>query len=98
MAEIPFVRQKHFDIARAMEEKLLDLPIESGLLFAGVSITPTVMKNDPIYRVWVGCSRNMDEGTVRQLVLMTLRDEMKRGAKIKDVYVHRGVIRVDSQQ
>lgn len=98
MNERPFVKKKHFDIARTMEEKLMDLPADSGILFVGVSVSPTVKADDPIYRIWVGCDRSMSEDTIRQAVFMTLHEEISRGADVKQVDVHRGIIRVDKAE
>ena len=89
MKTLFFVKPEEGDLARHMEAKLLKLPLSSGVLFVGVSVDPG---ERPIYRVWVGCSRNLDEALMDSLVRVTLREEIDSGAIIA-VEAHRGLSR-----
>lgn len=93
MSEIPFVKKEHAALARKMEEKLLALSPEAGLLFVGVSVGKTEQPDEsPSYSIWIGCRRGVREGLMAPLVQVTLRDEITEGADIR-VESHRGKVR-----
>jgi len=91
MRQIPFVTETQAKIARQMEEKLLILPEEAGILFVSVSVQPH-LNSGPRYAVWVGCERKLDLGTARVLVEHFLKDLIPSGATLK-VYARKGVIK-----
>jgi hypothetical protein len=93
MAEILYVKEEHFAVARAIEDKLLSSSDDSGILFVGVTVSPTTVEEEPDYNVWVGCSRDMPEKTIGYAVYFLLREEIAHGVNIKDVEVHRGAVR-----
>jgi hypothetical protein len=90
MKTVFLVKEEEAGLARVMEQKLLDLPPQSGILFAGVSVKPSTEENvPPVYEVWVGCCRDFSEGLMKPLVELTLRDELAAGVRIH-VEAHRG--------
>jgi hypothetical protein len=88
MKTIFLISQREVDIARSIEDKLLDLPSSSGILFVGVSISQTT--DQPTYHVWVGCNRSYEESLMDSLVRVTLRD--LEGIRLQ-VHAHRGCVR-----
>jgi hypothetical protein len=48
MTIVPYVKDEEAGLARRMEEKLLALPKDAGVLFAGVSVEVTIAEN-PVY-------------------------------------------------
>lgn len=93
METIPFVNKEHGELARTIEEKLLSVSSESGILFVGVEVTPTEAGQDPIYRVLVGIDRNLKvEQAIDHLVTLTLYEELLQGVDIK-TEVRRGCTR-----
>lgn len=48
MTIVPYVKDEEGELARRMEEKLLALPADAGVLFAGVSVEVTCNQN-PVY-------------------------------------------------
>lgn len=89
MELIHVVSDEDAKLAKKMEAKLLELPIESGILFAGVSVDP----NPVVFRVWIGCSRGVDPRAIRLLVSLRLREEVKEGRNIVVESVAMGSIR-----
>ena len=87
-----FVKPEEADLARRIENKLMALPLSSGLLFVGVSIMPGTAEEVPVYRVWVGCHRDFDEALMDPLVRVTLREEIESGIRLT-VEAHRGLSR-----
>ena len=93
MRNIYLVKQEQADLARRIEAKLLELPLSSGILFVGVSVTPaTDVREYPVYQVCVGCHRDFDEGWIDPVVRVTLRQEITDGAHVQ-VEAHRGISR-----
>ncbi len=93
MRTVFLVKQEEVDLARAMESKLIELPLSSGVLFAGVSVEPvTKDRTFPIYHIWVGCHRDFAEGLMDPLVRSVLREDIERGAVVR-VEAHRGLSR-----
>jgi hypothetical protein len=74
-----------------MEEKLADLPKESGLLFVSVRPEPSENGFSTKYTVRVGMARRFEVGTAHALVARTLADEVSVGAEVL-VEVYRGVL------
>lgn len=83
MELVHVVKDEEARLARKMEAKLLKLPLDSGVLFAGVSVEPATPKSPPIFRVWIGCSRTVDPRMIPTLVEVTLREEVKAGHEIR---------------
>lgn len=93
METIPFVKREHGDLARAIEQKLLAVPKDAGILFVGVEVTPTEVTDDPVYKVLVGVDRDSKtDEAVGYLVTLTLSNELLQGANIK-TEVRRGCSR-----
>jgi hypothetical protein len=92
MKEIPFIKPEQAATAREMEQRLLSIREDSGVLFVGVSVKPMVAGEGPIYHVWIGCSRNADERTMGPLVHGLFNDEIMEGRRI-EVEAHRGLLR-----
>jgi hypothetical protein len=90
MKLIPFVRKEHAELARSIEQKILNLPKSSGILFVGVSVKPSIEEHRPELFVWIGCSRSVEENTIKSLILVTLSTEIAEGAHVV-VEVHRGL-------
>lgn len=92
MRPVFYVKETEAGFAREMERRLLELPEVSGVLFAGVSVTPETPESPPIYNVWIGCSRVFDERMFPSLVQNVFREEIARGLQVK-VEVHAGCSR-----
>lgn len=92
MVEVPFVKPKEAALARKIEEKLSSIRVDAGILFIGVSVRPTVAGDNPIYFVWIGCTRSTSEELMHHLVATVCSEEIEAGVEIK-VEAHRGVIR-----
>jgi len=93
METIPFITKEHGALARGMEQKLLDLPADSGIVFVGTKVTPVEPGKAPRYTILVGIDRNIKvEKAIHHLVSLTLSKELVSGADIK-VVVSRGVVR-----
>lgn len=69
MKDIPFVLKRDWDTALDMEDELLALPKQSGILFVGVSVEPL---KTPIFNVTIGCSRKVEKEAIQQLAHLTL--------------------------
>ena len=79
--------------ARSLEEKLIAIPPESGVLFVGVSVEPANdLRIKPIYEVFVGCSPAMEPVAIQGLVLLLLKEEIAEGHLFR-VSAHRGLSR-----
>jgi len=87
------VKPEEADKAREIETKLLSLPHISGILFVGVAVKPTEPGKSPLYRIWVGCVRELEEDLLVTLVHHTLREDIEKGLCIS-VEAHRGVSRM----
>lgn len=83
MELVHFVKDEEAQLAKKMEEKLLKLPKESGVLFVGVGVEAGTERSPTIYRVWVGCDRRVDPRTVVALVDVTLYEEIKEGRVVR---------------
>lgn len=97
MKTVFLVTEEEADTARRMESKLLKLPLSSGVLFAGVSVVPARPGEQPIYRIWIGCHRSLEEKLIESVVRHTLRDEIQCGIILK-VEAHRGISRAPLQE
>ena len=92
MRTIFLVKDEEADLARQMERRLVALPSSSGILFAGVSVTPETPETSAIFHVWIGCSRELDESLMDALVRATFAQEIIAGLQVV-VHAHRGVSR-----
>jgi hypothetical protein len=93
MELIHVVKDDEAKLARAMEAKLLLLPLSSGILFAGVSVQASTPDSPTVFRVWIGCSRNVDPRMIPALVEVTLYEELKQGHIIRTEPAQMGSIR-----
>lgn len=93
MQLVHVVKDEEAKLAREMEQKLLKLPIESGILFAGVSVQPATPSSPPTFRVWIGCSRTVDPRMIPTLVEVTLHSEIAAGHIILTETARMGAIR-----
>ena len=89
---IPLVTSEEFDLARALEKKLLAVPKDAGILFVSVLVRPASDHENTIFLVFVGCSRERREDTIKELVKLTFREETARGVLIEPT-VRRGLCR-----
>lgn len=96
MRPVFFVKDEEADLARVIEKRLLNLPLESGVLFVGVSVDPeeydvgTKKRTPAVYRIWVGCHRNFDTRTIDALVKHVLKEEIDSGLRV-EIQAHRGL-------
>lgn len=96
MKPIFLVKETEIELARLMESKLLSLPLSSGIIFVGVSVSPANdTRTHPIYLVWVGCTHALDARVIDPLVRVALREEIAQGASIV-VDARNGVVRSES--
>lgn len=91
MKTIPFVTDAEHQIARAIEQKVMGLSIEAGILFVGVSVVPSTPATRAVFNIWVGCTRELDESVVPGLVEVALRDEPGHDDESKRDYVLCGI-------
>ncbi len=82
MKLVHVVKTEEAELAKKMERKLLNLPMSSGVLFAGVGVEPETPSSPTAYRVWIGCSRTIDPRMIPTLVEVTLHEEVKAGLVI----------------
>lgn len=95
MPVIPFVRKEHAAVAREIEQRLMELPADSGVIFAGVAIEATTTPDqEPVYRLTLGVDRELkiDATAYDHLVTLTLQGLLLVGVDIQ-VVVKRGVVR-----
>ncbi len=97
MRPVFFVKDEEADKARRIESKLLKLPLSTGVLFVGVSVHAGETDSEPIYKVWVGIHKELDERLVESVVRSALRDEIHDGMIIR-VEAHRGISRSPLQK
>jgi hypothetical protein len=90
MRTIFVVSPEEADMARRIEKTLMALPIESGILFAGVRVPC-----QGLYELRVGCARNLDVDTACRLVLQVLEADqvLKLVLGQIDIKAYRGVVR-----
>lgn len=93
MAEIAFVKNEHFEMAHRIENKIINLSSECGIVFVGVDVSPTTKDLDPVYHLSVGVERGSGlDQAVAHLVTLTLSEELLAGANIKTEVI-RGITR-----
>lgn len=94
MKDIFFVKPDQFEIALTMEKRLLELPEESGMLFVGVTVLPDPdeRRTQPLYRVVIGCSRNVEPDLMHAAAKTFLRDLVEDERQIL-VEAYRGTSR-----
>ena len=106
METIFVVSEDEFIRARKMEEKLLALPKDAGILFVGVSVKEDKKKSPAyydlktetferavIYHVYLGVHRDLTEELYTHLVATILATEIAEGNLNVHVEAHRGVAR-----
>ena len=71
MQLVHYVKEEEAKLAKKMEAKLLALPVESGILFAGVSVEPSTPSSSAVYRVWIGCSRSLRKSSNMKAAIST---------------------------
>lgn len=93
MQLIHYVKEEEASLAKKMEAKLLALPLDSGILFASVSVEPSTPSTSAIYRVWIGCSRSIDPRAIPVVVEVTLHKEVSEGHVVR-TEIKMGSIRI----
>ncbi len=97
MKNVFFVKPDQFELALAMEKRLLSLPEESGILFVGVSVLPDPdeQRTQPVFRVVIGCSRSVEPDLMHAAAKTFLRDLVEDERQIL-VEAYRGNHRISS--
>lgn len=90
MKVLYLVKPEEADLARIMEQKLLALPRSSGVLFVSITVRPGTDTEPPVYDIFIGCDRELDESLMDPLARVTLRDELELGIHLT-VSARRGV-------
>jgi hypothetical protein len=90
MRHIFYVKDHEAEKARQIEKKILGINIMSGILFVGVSVEPEQPGKPPVYCVWIGCRRDVDEQTAMDLVKLKLGDELDEGMSFR-IQAHCGI-------
>lgn len=93
MKNIFVVKESEASKARSMEQKLLSLPADSGILFVGIEVVAGLHVDLPIYRVFVGCQRSRDPSLMISIVQRYLREDVEYSAQLI-VEARRGLDRV----
>ena len=91
MQPTPFVSTQEVSIAREVEQVLLELPEEIGILFVGVKTTSLIV-GGCFYSLVVGYGPDYDPATVVQMVQLKLRKELP-DLQIHEITVMRGKVR-----
>lgn len=94
MRSVFIVRPGEIEYAKQLENRILGVSGEAGILFVGVSVLPAG-DNVPAFHCWVGCSRIVEEDTVAELIRFVLRDDIAQGITV-NIEVHRGNIKAVS--
>jgi hypothetical protein len=95
MRTVFLVQPDEAESARKMEQILLSLPEDAGILFASVSVIPDPLSKEPrkaLYRVVIGCSRTRDVDLISMIAGTYLRQEIKHESQLT-IEVHRGIDR-----
>lgn len=80
-----------------MEQKLLNLPEDSGILFAGVEVVPRSrddVRDRTMYRIFIGCNRERDPKMMVMVVRRYLIDDIPYDGQLS-IEVHRGFARAE---
>lgn len=93
MRLIFLVQASEAERARRMEQKLLALNKNAGVLFVGVEVVqdPFEKNRSPFYKVFIGCDRERDTSLVEAIAKKFLADEVKETQL--SVVAHRGFAR-----
>jgi hypothetical protein len=94
MKNVFVVAKEQFDLARRIENKLLELP-EWVILFVGASISEVLTPEGWGMEVVVGCGRNLELSAVEALVWAVVEKdpELQAVKRHLKVIVYRGVAR-----
>lgn len=90
MKEILFVKPEEAERARKLEQVVLSLPKESGILFVGALPILGAEKTD--YYLNIGCSRDINIRTIDFLVRNVLQNEIPEGSILR-IELHYGISR-----
>lgn len=95
MKTIFVVSQDEADKARTMEQVLMALSEDSGIIFVSISVIQNPL-SDPgdrkvLYRIIVGCSKSRDPDLISLITKAYLREVVDTSQLI--IEVHRGVAR-----
>jgi hypothetical protein len=98
MKPIFIVSETEADRARAMERKLLSLHKDSGILFVGVEVVPDPLETQrrPLYKVFIGCTREREASLMHSIAKQYLRDFVEDPQQLI-IEAHRGVDRSPEQ-
>ena len=95
MKDTFFARPEDVALARKIERTLLDLSLDSGIVFVGVEVIkqthPTVI--DPMFRIFIGCRREFDPGLMDHIARHALRELVPEPERLI-VQAKRGVERM----
>lgn len=91
MKAVFIVEPTELELARKMEQKLLSLPADSGILFVGVEVVadPLEIRRRPLYRIFIGCSRERDASLMHSIAKQYLRDFVEDQQQLV-IEAHRG--------
>lgn len=78
-----------------MEKRLLLLPASFGILFAGVTVTPSTDESPAVFTAWVGGNRAFEEQVILLVAQKALAKELDQGLQIR-IEVRRGVTRTEA--
>lgn len=95
MKTVFLVQKNEADTARRLEEVLLSLPEDAGILFVSASVVPDPLSKEHrkiLYRVVIGCSKARDIDLIALIAKSYLRQELQDDSQLT-VEVHRGMDR-----
>ena len=75
-----------------MEQLLLSKPRSFGITFVGVSVTPHLPPHAPLFWIWIGCDRSIEEQAIEMAVALLIRQKFGEQLHLK-IEAHRGEIR-----
>lgn len=86
MKNIPLVDKKDFDLSQKLVDRLLNTPLEGGILFVGIKVEPepfTVEPPLPRFHITIGCDTNSDPIGIIEVAKMLLSKEVESESQLR---------------
>lgn len=89
MKTVFLVHPTEIEVTRKMENILLSLPEDSGILFVGIRVLQDYLETDPrkvLFRVSIGCSRTVTKELIHSVAMTYLTKEVPEAQLLVEVY------------
>ena len=94
MKNVFFVKPQQAELARQLEQRLIGLSQESGIIFVGVQVQDGKEILGPTYAIFIGCNRSMEVSAIEELTKLVLKDGIFDDVRDTcSIYVFRGIDR-----